>query len=41
MNREKWFLAMKSTLGEDPVKIAEMITKNLEYYKKVIDNAVV
>ena len=40
MNREKWFLAMKSTLGEDPVKIAEMI-KNLEYYKKVIDNAVV
>lgn len=33
--QRKYFLAMTSTLGEDPLKTAEMVTKNLEYHKKI------
>lgn len=31
--QEKWFLEMDSTTGEDAMKIVDMKTKDLEYYK--------
>lgn len=36
----KWLLEMEFTLSEDGVKIVGMITKDLDYYKNLVDKAV-
>jgi len=38
--QRKWLLEMESTSGEEAVKIVEMIRKDLEYYKNLIDKSV-
>ena len=37
--QRKWFIEIKSTPGEGAVKIADMITKYLEYYVNLVNKA--
>lgn len=38
--RRKWFVEMKSTLGEAVVNIVKMTKKDLEYYRNFLDKAI-
>ena len=35
--QRKWLLEMKSTSGEDAMRIVEMTTQHLEYYINLVD----
>ena len=35
--QRKWLLEMKSTPGEDAMRIVEMTIQHLEYYIKLVD----